>query len=256
VGRGSPPRPPRGGAGTPRGRRARRARLRADPRALAALGAAAAYAVRSSALEEDGASRSFAGQLESFLRVDAARVADRVAAAGARLQRAPRGLRRETDSPRSRVSRGDRPADGRGGGLRGRVQRRPGLRPPRDRRGRRGARWRTLVSGAVTGTRGASTAPAASWNAHRATPAGPASTMRGCWRRRRSRAARGAVRQPAGHRVDGRGRRLWLLQSRPITTLAGLPTQTRHGCCGTTRTSSRATPASRCPDVLVRAARL
>ena len=48
--------------------------------ALVLLGPAGAYAVRSSALEEDGARRSFAGQFESFLRVDATQVADRVAA--------------------------------------------------------------------------------------------------------------------------------------------------------------------------------
>ncbi len=49
--------------------------------ACARLGTAdARFAVRSSALEEDSATHSFAGQLESFLNVEPSRVADRVAA--------------------------------------------------------------------------------------------------------------------------------------------------------------------------------
>src|SRR5688572_6717025 len=48
--------------------------------ALAVLGPVTALAVRSSAVEEDGSEHSFAGQLDSFLFVPPARVAERVAA--------------------------------------------------------------------------------------------------------------------------------------------------------------------------------
>ena len=83
--------------------------------ALAAAGATAAsrYAVRSSAQDEDGERHSFAGQLESFLDVPAAAVADRVVRVwasgfGARLARyrAEAGLGGRTSVSRGRSSSG------------------------------------------------------------------------------------------------------------------------------------------------------
>lgn len=54
--------------------------VRAIMDALAAMGSATSLAVRSSAVDEDGSEHSFAGQLDSFLFVPPARVAERVAA--------------------------------------------------------------------------------------------------------------------------------------------------------------------------------
>lgn len=54
--------------------------VRAIDDALAGIDPAAALAVRSSAVDEDGSEHSFAGQLDSFLFVPPARVAERVAA--------------------------------------------------------------------------------------------------------------------------------------------------------------------------------
>jgi phosphohistidine swiveling domain-containing protein len=69
-------------------------------------------AVRSSARDEDGAAASFAGQLDSFLAVRPAEVADQVAAvwrsgfsAGVRAYRAQHGLDHEPDAPAVIVQR-------------------------------------------------------------------------------------------------------------------------------------------------------
>ena len=195
--------------------------------ALAALGSAAAYAVRSSALEEDGASRSFAGQLESFLRIDAARVVDRVAAvwrsgfsdrlvsyrreAGlAPLAGVPAVIvQRMVEGEVSGVAFSADPVSGRRGIAVVAAVR--GLGEP-------------LVSGALTGD---------TWRVDRAgrvvgrepgdaggSGLDDARVLEAAALVRRAEALFGSPQDIEWTVADGR---LWLLQSRPITTLAGLP---------------------------------
>ena len=195
--------------------------------ALAALGSGGTYAVRSSAQEEDGARRSFAGQLESFLRVAAAQVADRVAAVwrsgfSERLVRYRReaGLAPLAGVPAVIVQR---MVEGEVSGVAFSAD------PVSGRRGIavvaavRGL-GESLVSGAVTGD---------SWRVDRAgrivgremgdageSGLDDARVPEAAALARRAEALFGSPQDIEWTLADGR---LWLLQSRPITTLAGLP---------------------------------